>query len=199
MDGRKQQGRTLNPKKCRHIYSFAKPAHSLQKSMLSLKPALVTQMQHFGYQGRLEKIVDVITVRYWTGWFVKEIRDFVRTKSCRPDFVIMGESLCDPTQSPRRLMGAAMWPSDTNGTASNDKMATLWVGNVTCTMRYSSAGTYQVFINLHLVLQWKPKLSQTVRTLSSLFPIFQLRSVNASRRAMPLRRKSPVPIVLLLV
>lgn len=69
-----RRNRTPGPL-CRK-YFLVKPAYTTRKHMFSVKPVLVTQIQHFDSQGHLEETVDVLSVGYWTSWFDKDIREF---------------------------------------------------------------------------------------------------------------------------
>lgn len=189
-----QLGESVDYQKKR--YFFAKPVLSRRRSIFSVKPVLVTQMQYFGDQGRPQEIFDVLSIGYLSSWCVRDIREFVLLRNCYPDFVISGDNLCDTSQPSKRLIGAAVRNVETTG-ASGNLTATLWVGDLSCWVRHGAAGTYDVFINLQLALQWIPKRTQVVGCFH-LAEIWK-RRVNTDRQSALLSSKKRTPIGLLLV
>ncbi|KAL6695137.1 hypothetical protein J3F84DRAFT_395354 [Trichoderma pleuroticola] len=127
-----------------HIYFFAKPAHTTRNHMFSVKPALVTQIQHFDSQGHLEETIDVLSVGYWTSWFDKGIREFVRSKKCCPELVMMSENFYDVARLSKRLIGAALGKIDTSGNT-----ASLWINNMSYTIFRGLGSSTYGFIEMY--------------------------------------------------
>lgn len=122
--------------------------------MLSVKPVLVTQIQHFDSQGHLEEAVDVLSVGYWTSSFDKDIREFTRIKKCCPELVMMSDNFYE------RFIRAALGKADTGGST-----ASLWINNTSFTMcKGIGSNIYGITIDGKLAFQWRPTLKHMVRS-----------------------------------
>ncbi|KAF5963324.1 hypothetical protein FBULB1_13467 [Fusarium bulbicola] len=144
-------------------YSFAEPTFAQHGYKDYIKPVLVTQMQRFGKQGSLEMTVNVLSVNSLTARLIKEVREFIRERKFRPEFVLMRENFprdstsdSGTSQSEKRFAGAAIVHHENSG-STDGCVGNVWAGNLSSSLFERPDGTYDLFTNKRLLARWKPK------------------------------------------